>query len=52
MAVLVILEMCDSWLMLGGVMPARTGRKVVSVGRIHPVTIHMVSLRLESSLGT
>ena len=52
MATLVILEMCDSWWMSGGEMLARMGRKVVSVGCIHPVTIRMVSLRLESSLGT
>ena len=52
MASLVILEMCDSRQMSGGVMPARIGRKVISVGCIHPMTIHMVSLRLKSSLGT
>ena len=38
MAALVILETCDSRRMSGGVMLARTGRKVVSVGHIYPVT--------------
>ena len=52
MASLVILEMCDSRQMSDDVMPVRMGRKVVSVGCIHPVTIRMVLLRLESSLGT
>ena len=52
MASLVILEMCGSRWMSGGVMPATMGRKVASIRCIHPVTIHMVLLRLESSLGT
>ena len=51
MATLVILEACDSQWMSGGVMPVRMGKKVVSVGHIQPVTIHIVLLRLESSLG-
>ena len=46
-----MLESCDSQWMSGGEMPVRTGKKVVSVGNIHPVTIHIVLLRLESSSG-
>ena len=52
MAALVTFVACDSRRISSDVIPAKTGRKVVSVGRMQPVMMHMVSLRLESSLGT
>ena len=51
MAALVSLVMCDLWQISGGVIPARMGRKVFSIGLMQPVTMCMVSLMLESSLG-
>ena len=40
---------CDSRRMSGGTIPARTGRNVVSVGRIQPVMIRIESYRPTSS---
>ena len=49
MAVAVILATHASRLMSGGVIPASTGRNVVSVGRMHPVIIRIVSFSATSS---
>ena len=37
------LEMRDSRQISGGMVPVRMGRKVVSIGRMQSVTMHMVS---------
>ena len=46
--VAVIFATRASRLMSGGVIPASTGRNVVSVGRMHPVIIRIVSLSATS----
>ncbi len=49
LAVAVILATHASRLMSGGVIPASTGRNVVSVGLMHPVIIRIVSFSATSS---
>ena len=49
LAVAVILATHASRLMSGGVIPASTGRNVVSVGLMHPVKIRIVSFSAMSS---
>ena len=49
MAVTVSFATRASRLMSGGVIPASTGRNVVSVGRMHPVVIRIVSFSATSS---
>ena len=50
LAVAVCLATRASCLMSRGVIPASTGRNVVSVGRMHPVIIRMVSFSATSNV--
>ena len=49
LAVAVSFATCASRMMLGGVIPASTGKNVVSVGRMHPEMISTESFSATSS---
>ena len=49
LAVTVSFATCSSCLMSGGMIPASTGKNMVSVGRMHPVIIRILSFSATSS---